>query len=815
MHRYICIHGHFYQPLRENPWLEEIEIQDSAFPYHDWNHRITAECYAPNTAARIVDAKGRISELVNNYSKISFNFGPTLLGWLERHRPDVYEAILRADRLSQERYSGHGSALAQAYNHLIMPLASKRDKITQVRWGISDFRMRFGRNPEGMWLPETAADLKTLDVLADQGIKFTILAPSQAKRFRRLGETELWQDVNCCGVDPTTAYVCRLSSGRTIALFFYDGAIAHEVAFGSLLVNGERLAGRLLGAFSEARNRPQLVHIATDGETFGHHHRYGEMALAYCLHVVESHEEANLTNYGEFLENNPPEVEVEIVENTSWSCAHGVERWRSNCGCCVGHRPEWNQEWREPLRKAMDRLRDVAAGLYEFEAAKYLEDPWEARDVYIEAIKDRATVQVDRFLETHAVRTRSREEKVRVLQLLEMQRHAMLMYTSCGWFFDEISGIETVQNLQHADRVIQLAEEFTDESVETDFLSLLEDVPSNRYPNGREVYEQLVRPHRVDLFRVAAHHAISSLFERRPSHTKIGRYEAHTKSFEQEEAGRLKLAVGEALIRSEITREEKSMSFAALHLGNHEVNCGVRMSMGGGRLDSILEELRAAFRRSSVSELIRTMDKHFGDHSYHISDLFKDRQREIIHRVLEANYAQIESSYRQTYENNYSLMCYLKSLGMPLPKPLSVVANHLANLNLKSELKRADTNGKELEALTREAERWSVDLDKKDLSYLASACVKRLVNQVTQDPENGQLLENAIQVLEVLLSWQLDFNLWEAQNELFLQSRRLRDRLAGMKDGEDGAASPQLQMLTRFGHILGVNLEFDGEVQPI
>ncbi|MBI4775352.1 MAG: DUF3536 domain-containing protein [Deltaproteobacteria bacterium] len=770
MHRYICIHGHFYQPLRENPWLEEIEVQDSAFPYHDWNHRITAECYAPNTAARIVDAGGRISELVNNYSKISFNFGPTLLGWIERHRPDVYEAILGADRLSMERYSGHGSAMAQAYNHLIMPLASKRDKITQVRWGIADFRMRFGRNPEGMWLPETAVDEETLDILADQGIKFTILAPTQAKRFRRLGKAETWQDASYGQIDPKTAYVCRLSSGRAIALFFYDGAIAHEVAFGSLLMNGERFAGRLLGAFSEDPNRAQVVHIATDGETYGHHHRYGEMALAYCLHVVESHEGAKLTNYGEFLENHPPEFEVEILENTSWSCAHGIERWRSNCGCRVSHRPEWTQEWRKPLRTAVDWLRDLAAGLYEFEAAKYTEKPWEACEAYIEVISDRARVRAERFLEAHAGRTRSAEEKVRVLKLLEMQRHAMLMYTSCGWFFDEISGIETVQNLQHADRVLQLAEEFTHESLEATFLSLLEVVPSNRYRNGKEVYEQLVRPNRVDLFRVAAHHAISSLFQRRPSQATIGQYEAHTRCFEQEEAGRLKLIAG---------------------------------------LKTIFEELRIAFRKSSVSQLVRTMDKHFGNHSYHISDLFKDRQREIINRVLEADYAQIESSYRQTYENNYPLMCYLESLGMPLPKPLSVVANHIVNLNLKSELKRSDTNGTDLEALTREVERWSIDLDRKNLAFLASSCVKRLVRQVIEKPESVRLLENTVRVLEVLRSWQLDFNLWEAQNEFFLKRRQLLDRLASMKGPEDGAASNQMQMLRRLGHMLCINLDID------
>jgi alpha-amylase/alpha-mannosidase (GH57 family) len=348
----ITIHGHFYQPPRENPWLEAVETQDSAFPWHDWDARITAECYEPNATARVLDAHERILRIVNNYAAISFNFGATLLSWLESCAPDTYAAILEADRISRDRYSGHGCALAQAYNHIILPLASDRDKTTQVRWGVCDFEHRFGRKPEGMWLPETAVDVASLEALAAAGIAFTILEPHQAAGCRPLGSDE-WQPVQNA-IDPTMPYLCRLPSGRALTIFFYDGPISRAVAFERLLARGENLAHRLAGAFSDARTHSQLVNIATDGETYGHHHRFGEMALAYALQVIEEQQLARLTNYGEHLEAHPPTHEVEIVESTSWSCAHGVERWRSDCGCNTGASAGWNQQWRAPLRDALN-----------------------------------------------------------------------------------------------------------------------------------------------------------------------------------------------------------------------------------------------------------------------------------------------------------------------------------------------------------------------------------------------------------------------------------------------------------------------------
>src|SRR5882724_4693989 len=491
MERYVCVHAHFYQPPRENAWLEAVEYQDSAYPYHDWNERVTAECYAPNSASRILDGDGRILQIVNNYSKISFNFGPTLLSWMEQKSPTVYEAILAADRESQRIFSGHGSAVAQAYNHMILPLATRQDKYTQIVWGIRDFEKRFGRHPEGMWLPETAVDLQTLEVLAELGIKFTILSPYQAGRVRPLGG-RAWRKVDGGRVDPSMAYAVRVPSGQAINIFFYDGPISRAIAFEDLLADGKRFSERLLGAFSDARTWPQLVHIATDGETYGHHRAYGDMALAFALRQIETSQLARLTNYGEYLEKHPPTQEPKVIGNSSWSCAHGVERWRSDCGCNSGQ-THYHQRWRAPLRRALDALHAKLDIVFEHSSGSLLKDPWAALDGYVSVILDRSFETRESFLSTHTHRALSDSEKINVWRLLEMERHAALMYTSCGWFFDDISSLETVKIIEYAARAIQLARDVAGVDLEPQFVADLEQAPGNktRFADGGKVYEEV------------------------------------------------------------------------------------------------------------------------------------------------------------------------------------------------------------------------------------------------------------------------------------------------------------------------------------
>ena len=476
----MCVHGHFYQPPREDPRTGEIEPEPSARPHANWNERITAECYRPLARQ-------------GTYARMSFDFGPTLLCWLERKSPEVYQSVLQADRESQKNFSGHGSAMALGYNHIILPLANRRDRVTQVVWGIRDFEWRFSRKPEGMWLPETAVDLETLEILAGQGIGFTVLAPHQAARVRFPPHGH-WKKAGEQGVDPRRAYELRLPSKRRIQLFFYDEALSKAVAFEGMAADGAALAGRLGRAFSPEPSQAQLVHLASDGETFGHHHTGGDRALDEALRQFERGTEARLTNYAEYLEKHPAIHEMEIVEKSSWSCPHGVDRWWSDCGCNSGAHPGWSQAWRTPLRNGLDWLRDSAAPLYEREGAKLVKDPWAARDRAIDLWLDPSPECRRRFMEAQAGRPLSHEEQERLRKLLELQRQALLMYTSCGWFFDDIGGIEAVIVLRHAARLIRLGEELFGVSMEARFLEILSEAKSNdpAIGDGRRVYETAV-----------------------------------------------------------------------------------------------------------------------------------------------------------------------------------------------------------------------------------------------------------------------------------------------------------------------------------
>ena len=799
--RYVCIHGHFYQPPRENPWLEAVELQDSAYPYHDWNERVSAECYAPNTASRILDPDRRVVDIVNNYSKINFDFGPTLLSWIEKRKPEIYRAILDVDRLSTQRFSGHGSALAQAYSHLIMPLANLRDKTTQVAWGIRDFHKRFGRFPEGMWLPETAVDTETLVVLADFGIKFTILAPRQARRVRRMTRGARWHDVSGGRIDPTTAYLCPLPSKKTITLFFYDGPISQDVAFGGLLNSGERFAERLLSAFNDHRDWPQIVHIATDGETYGHHQRFGDMALAYCLHHIESQDLAKVTNYGEYLEKHPPTHWVEIFDNSSWSCIHGVERWRENCGCHSGVRPGWSQAWRRPLREAMDWLRDILTPIYEDGTKGYLEHPWRARDDYIDVILDRTAENVERFFERNGLQELSREEKSKTLKYLEMQRNAMLMFTSCGWFFDEISGIETTQVLQHAARAIQLAEELSGASVEKEYLQILWKSRSNlpEFENGAKVYEMFVKPAAVDLLRVGAHYGISSLFEEYPKNARVYCYTADSEAYEKIEAGRLRLAIGKTHLRSEITWEEEAVSFAVLHLGDHNLNGGVTKFMSDEAFSTMKGEVQEAFHKGDTSEVIRLMDRHFGTNNYSSRHLFKDQQRKILNLILSSVLDGIEISFRKMFEENYPIMSFLQSLNMPFPKPLSAAAEHVIHSDLKKTFEQDDLNLQKLGGLIKEVKRWSVEIDKETIGFVATSWINASVERLLERPEEATIYEKMENVLMLLGVLSIEPDLWKAQNAYFSIAKKLRGSMKERAERGEESAKRWIELFQKLG----------------
>jgi alpha-amylase/alpha-mannosidase (GH57 family) len=785
--RYICIHGHFYQPPRENPWLEAVETEDSAAPYHDWNERITAECYAPNGASRIVNGENQIIRIMNNYSRISFNFGPTLLSWLEENAPRTYRMIRDADRQSMLRYGGHGSALAQVYNHVIMPLATTRDRVTQIRWGIADFQHRFGRPPEGMWLSETAVDNETLDLLAQQGILFTILAPHQCARVREHADTSLqpvlprldgtgarWTETPNASVDPNHPYLVQLKDGRSITVFFYNGPISRSIAFEGMLNNGETFAWRLARGLDTNAPAAQLVHVATDGESYGHHHRHGEMALSYALRFIEEKNLARLTNYGQFLAEFPPVWEAEIVEDTSWSCAHGVERWRADCGC-NGGRQGWNQRWRAPLRAALDWLRDTVTPLTEDMARGMLKDVWSARDAYISVILAAGTTAadgaVDQFFAAEAERILSAEERTLVLKLMEMQRHTQLMYTSCGWFFDDISGIETVQIMAYAARALRLAADIFGLNcalLEWQFVERLRQAKSNtpQWKDGGNIYRLLVKPMEVNLEQVAAHYAISSVFGSYPEEMTLFCYYIRRLDYENVTSGRARLAIGRCRITSNLTEETEEVSFAALHFGDHNVTAAVERSTPQDlpAFDDLKQKCSTAVTQANLPEVVRLIDSFFGGSPYSLASLFRDDQRRILRVILNSTLGEVEDSLVKIYEEHASLLHFLNASGLPKPPALTMAAGFAINAGLRRALEEEPIELARVRSLISLAKSDGVVLETHALRYLVDQHMKRAMVLLHGKPLDTINLDHALTLARTLRELPFELNLWQAQN---------------------------------------------------
>ena len=656
---------------------------------------------------------------------------------------------------------------------MIMPLANERDKYTQVYWGIRDFQERFGRKPEGMWLPETAVDYATLETLADLGIKYTILAPHQAAKIRKMEKDATWQEVKDANIDFRQVYLCPLPSRKSIHIFFYNGSLAHEVSFGDLLRNGEKFANQLMGNFSSEDQKPELVHIATDGETFGHHHRFGDMALSYCLYHIEEKKLARITNYGEYLELHPPAYEVQIVDNTSWSCVHGIERWRNDCGCHTGMNPGWNQKWRKPLRDSMDWLREHTVNLFEKEASAYFKDVWQARNEYIAIILERNTKPIQEFLNQFASHSLNQDETIRAIKYLEMQRNAMLMYTSCGWFFDEIFGIETTQVMQYAARCIQLVKELGEIDLEPEYLKKMEQAPSNikSYDNGAKIYHLMVQPAIIDLLRVGAHYAISALFNGKQK--TIYAYQILQDEIERRQNGQLKIAIGKATIKSEVTLEIDKISFAVLHLGDHNVNGGIRSYMDEEAYQKMEQEISAAFDQANIADIIRLMDKHFGTNSYSLWYLFKDEQRKVIQKILQPNLEQTERSVAQLYADNYAIMNFLKQLNIPMPNSLVVITEQAINQELKNLFSQESIDLDKLEDLIQEIQGWSVNIDHTTLAFKISAWVNRKIEELSNKPDDISQIREITNVLDQLKEIEIQLHLWKAQNIYFRMKQEL------------------------------------------
>ncbi len=829
MNRYICIHGHFYQPPRENPWLEEIETQDTAYPYHDWNERITAECYAKNASSRILGTDKTIIDIVNNYAKISFNFGPTLLSWMERNDPGVYEAILAADRESLKQFSGHGSAIAQVYNHIIMPLASDHDKKTEVIWGIRDFERRFLREPEGMWLPETAVCQKTLSILAENNIRYTILAPHQARRIRKNNES--WIPVFEGTLDTTVPYLCRLPDDKTIAIFFYDAKIAYETAFGDLLKNGERFASRMMAAFLHRDQSPRLVSIATDGETYGHHHRFADMALAYAIHTIESGGYADITNYGEFLSRFPPVHEVEIVENSSWSCSHGIQRWRQDCGCHTDHvclitdkeictsmdpmagktshtMTNWNQKWRIPLREAMDWLSEQLKEIYETSAKEILKNPLQARDDYIEVISDRQSPVIDQFLQKHVTDPKNLNLKLLALELLEMQRNALLMFTSCGWFFDDISGIETIQVMRYACRAIELAEKVSSIDLEPGYLHILNNAQSNmkEFGDGSYLYKTYVKSAAISVSRAAFHYAIMSLFESDPDKTEIPAYIITRNTYKQATEGKMKLITGNASFRSLITREETLISFAAIHIETHNFIGGIRPYTTEVEHTAMQTDIWNAFLKNDLLGIILALNVHFESHSYSLGHLFPEGKRRVMSQILKTTMSDIEDTYREIYDEYFSLIKAMKEMNIKPPEVLESSIQYILNRDLHKNLKRDEIDLLALKNIIDALLNGHFKPDILILQFELANTVTRYMAKIQREPDDIKNLITLNQLLSLIEPLHLKPDIWNSQNQYYRIGMRKQDEMRSHAATGDTNAMEWLVQFTALGQNLGVSL---------
>jgi alpha-amylase/alpha-mannosidase (GH57 family) len=785
--KHVCIHGHFYQPPRENPWLDEVEREPSATPYHDWNERINTECYRSNMAARIVDSDNRILDMRNNYEHLSFNFGPTLLQWLERRAPGVYEAILAADRESCRRFDGHGNAFAQVYNHIIMPLASRRDKVTQVRWGIRDFEKRFGRRPEGMWLAETAVDGETLEVLAEEGIKFTVLSPFQAARWRFIDPEGPWQEAKGGRIPTGRAYRYKCRGSKHIDIFFYDQSLAHGIAFDRVLEHSSKLLARIDDVYSRRpveNNEPWLANCATDGESYGHHFKFGDMALAAALRDLLKTPGTRIINYAFFLASFPVQAEVEIIEKSAWSCSHGVGRWQKDCGCCIGMDSTWNQKWRRPLRAALNYLRDFLAIHYEKEMGRLSPDPWQARNEYVDVLLEPKWGKSG-FVKRCTSRELTRAERFRFFQLLEMQRCAMAMFTSCGWFFDEISELEAVLILRYAARAIQLAEKTGADSPEPAFLKILEEAPSNvpEYKNGANVYLKRAKPEVVEKDRVAANYALLSFVE--PSQPSPKFYSFYVSPQQQEDLGHnpVPCRYGRVLVRDERTLEEGEYLYALLHFGGLDFRCSVKPYEDSGAYEHILKALQQAIEEQNTVKIIRILDEEFGPSFFSLQEAFRDQRSSIAIEVTREPRKVYNDFQRHMYQDYRPLMGSLKRWGIQLPEDMRVVVrrvlsdevSHVVKAIMEHERNRSfmESDGEDgdffdrahigrLRSVLEEAQSWRVTLSVADPAEAIGKEMVAAMASLTRDFTQSEAYR-LLRLVEISGILKIKPHMWELQ----------------------------------------------------
>ena len=579
------------------------------------------------------------------------------------------------------------------------------------------------------------------------------------------------------------------------------------MAFEGLLSHGDRFIDRLMGAFSAGHDRPQLVQIATDGESYGHHHRFGDMALAYLLEQIESRGLARLTNPGAYLEAHPPTHEVEIFEKSSWSCAHGIDRWWSDCGCNSGAHSGWNQAWRTPLRDALDWLRDHVALLWERKTQELLRHPWEARDDYIDVVLDRSNGAIETFLQRHAIQTLTGAQKTSALKLLELQRNAMLMYTSCGWFFDDLAGIETIQVMKFAGRAVQLAQELFGDSMEAQFVQRLAVAKSNvaEEGDGARIYDRWVRPANVDFSTIAADYALTHLLDTLPERRVIYCYDAELHGYQVFHAGRAKLGAGRIELRSQVTLESERLIFAALHLGDHNMTASIAKDASDESYETIVRRIVEPFQRADLTAALREMERAFGGSHYSLQSLFHDEQNSVLQTMLAANLQEAESLYRQIYEPRAPLMRLITDLGIPLPKGFSAAADFVLNNQLRAVVEQPSIDQKRLLALLQSARQEGVALDAATLEFSYRQALESLADSLSADSSLASL-ERFYDAVGALRHLPFSVNLWKVQNLFYRLVEAQYARHSNASAAGDDSARRWIACLQETGRQLRVRV---------
>lgn len=814
---FLTIHGHFYQPPRENPWLEAIELQDSALPFHDWNERINKECYNPNSISKIVDNRNRILDVVNNYEHMSFNFGPTLLSWMEHFAPLTYERIIKADIESVSEHSGHGNAMAQVYNHIIMPLANENDKQTQIKWGIRDFEYRFGRKPEGMWLAETAVDDETLKFLEENGIKFTVLSPYQALKFRQEGDKD-WQDVSWGNIDPARSYRYYIKSapGKFIDLFFYDGAISRSVAFDELLKDGNKFIKRLKEGISDCRDYPQLINIATDGESYGHHTKFGDMALSYVLKIRAKDEGFKITNYAEYLDKYRSNCEVDIKQASSWSCFHGVGRWKEDCGCSTGGHPGWNQKWRKPLRDALDYLRDELIVVFENEGQKYFDNVWNVRNKYINVILDRNEMNVKKFQQENFKPDLTDDDKVHAMELLEIQRQAMLMYTSCGWFFSEISGIETVQIMKYAARAMQLAARFTSKNLEEKFLEILSQAKSNipEFGTGKDIFERFVKPSIITVKQIATLWALSSLYQDFEDEENVYCYTITRKAYKKVQKNSSTFIVGHIEIQSKITLQKSNVMFALMQYAGGDFHCTIKEYSDDAEFNRIKNDLIKIYTMNTLTEIIRALDEYFGKEYFTLKDIFIEERRKILQILLKGKLKKFSQTYQEMYDEGKGSIYHLQGLGLSIPDEFKISAEYALSHKFNDIVVHSggfveDDLIQQATDINFEAKKIDIKLDKSPSNLVFSKKILQNINRLVHSFEIQQA-DVVLEIFDNIRKLELNVDIAEAQNIYFTKIyHRIGDIIASEAFKNKKSSNKRfVEMLLDIGENLNINTEF-------